>query len=369
MIVGVPKEIKDNEYRVALVPAGAKELVRRGHTVVVETGAGLGVGIDDSAYTRAGAEIGATAAEVYERAQLIVKVKEPLKQEWPHIHENHLLFTYFHFASSQELTDAMVKCKARCIAYETVTGPGGHPLLTPMSEIAGRLSVQQGAKYLEKPMGGRGTLLGGVPGVKAARIMVIGGGVVGSNAAKIAAGMGARVTILDVNLERLRYLDDVMPRNVSTLFSNELNVMEQLSSSDVVIGGIYISGARAPRIIRRDHLSLMPRGAVLVDVAIDQGGCFETSRPTTHSAPIYEEEGIIHYCVANMPGAVARTSTFALTNATQPYVIKIASMGWPDCVSFDEDLRNGVNVAKGKVTHAGVAEAFGMKLEEVDAVL
>jgi len=369
MIIGVPKEIKDHEYRVALTPAGAKELTRRGHRVIVQTNAGSGIGIDDAAYKACRAEIGGSAEEVFEKATLIVKVKEPLRSEWKMIQPHHLLFMYFHFASSRELTDAMIETKATCIAYETVTGPGGHPLLTPMSEIAGRLSVQQGAKYLEKPMGGRGTLMGGVPGVKPARVLVVGGGVVGSNAAKIAAGMGARVTILDVNLDRLRYLDDVMPKNVSTLYCNDSNVEEQLDRVDVVIGGVYISGARAPHIIRREHLAMMPRGAVLVDVAIDQGGCFETSRATTHSKPIYEEEGIIHYCVANMPGAVSRTSTFALTNATLPWVVTIAEQGWPDCAVDNEGLLAGINIAKGKVTHRGVADAFGLKLEALESVL
>jgi alanine dehydrogenase len=369
VIVGVPKEIKDNEYRVALTPAGARELSSRGHRVLVQAGAGQGAGIDDKDYKAAGAEVVTTAEEVWGGATLIVKVKEPLKSEYKLIKPSHILFMYFHFASSRELTDAMLASGATCIAYETVTGPVGHPLLTPMSEIAGRLSVQQGAKYLERPSGGRGTLLGGVPGVKAARVMVIGGGVVGTNAAKIAAGMGARVTILDVNLERLRYLDDVMPRNVSTLFCNEQNVEDQLRRVDVVIGGVYISGAKAPHIVRREHLSLMPRGAVLVDVAIDQGGCFQTSRPTTHSNPIFEEEGIIHYCVANMPGAVSRTATFALTNATQPYVVRIAEQGWPDCATDDLHLIRGINIAKGLVTHHGVAHAFGLKLTDVDEVL
>ncbi|MCC5876131.1 MAG: alanine dehydrogenase [Candidatus Sumerlaeia bacterium] len=369
MIVGVPKEIKDHEYRVALTHAGAKELTLRGHRVVVQAGAGLGAGITDQEYISAGAEIVDTAEEVWNRATLIVKVKEPLKAEWKHIRPDHLLFMYFHFASSRPLTDAMIESGATCIAYETVTGPGGHPLLTPMSEIAGRLSIQQGAKYLEKPTGGRGTLMGGVPGVKSARVLVIGGGVVGTNAAKIAAGMGARVTMMDINLERLRYLDDVMPRNVSTLYCNELNVVDQLKRVDVVVGGVYISGAKAPHIIRREHLSLMPRGAVLVDVAIDQGGCFETSIPTTHSKPVYEEEGVIHYCVANMPGAVSRTATFALTNATQPWVIRIAEQGWPDCMTDDQNFINGINIAKGKVTLAGVSQAFDLPLTSVEEVL
>lgn len=366
MIIGVPKEIKDNEYRVALVPSGVKELVKRGHQVVVEKDAGVGIDLADSAYETFGAEIAPTAAEVFERAEMIVKVKEPIEPEYKLVRKDQILFEYFHFASSRPLTEAMLKSGAVCIAYETVTGPGGHPLLTPMSEIAGRLSVQQGAKYLEKPSGGRGTLLGGVPGVKPARVLVIGGGVVGTNAAKMAAGLGARVTMMDVNLERLRYLDDVMPKNVSMLYSNELNLEEQLRRVDVVIGGVYIPGARAPHIVRREHLKLMQPGAVMVDVAIDQGGCFETSKPTTHSDPIYEVDGVIHYCVTNMPGAVARTSTFALTNATLPYVLKIADKGWPECVKDDENLRAGVNIAKGKLTIKAVADAFGMEMWGVE---
>lgn len=369
MIIGVPKEIKDHEYRVALTPAGAKELSRRGHKVVVQATAGEGAGFEDEQYREAGAQLADNAADVYGQANLIVKVKEPLKSEYKLIREDHLLFCYFHFASGQELTGAMIASGAICIAYETVTGPGGHPLLTPMSEIAGRLSVQQGAKYLEKPMGGRGTLMGGVPGVKPARMVIIGGGVVGTNAAKIAAGMGARVTMMDINLERLRYLDDVMPKNVSTLYCDDHNVSEQVSRADVVIGGVYISGARAPHIIRREHLDIMPRGAVLVDVAIDQGGCFETSRATTHSNPVYEERGIIHYCVANIPGAVSRTSTFALTNATQKFVVHLAENGWPEAVVDHQHLLAGVNIAKGKVVHAGVAEAFGYELHSVEEVL
>lgn len=369
MIIGVPKEIKDHEYRVALTPAGARELTRRNHRVLIEGGAGLGAGIEDMAYKQAGATIVPNAEAVFGEANMIVKVKEPLRAEWKMIRPEHILFTYFHFASSRELTEAMIQSGAICIAYETVTGPGGHPLLTPMSEIAGRLSIQQGAKYLEKPTGGRGTLLGGVPGVKPARVVVIGGGVVGTNAAKMAAGMGARVTMMDIDLERLRYLDDVMPRNVSTLYSNELNLLDQLERVDLVIGGVYLHAARAPHIIRREHLSVMPRGAVLVDVAIDQGGCFESSRPTSHSKPVYEEEGIIHYCVTNMPGAVARTSTFALTNATQPFVVRLAEQGWPEAVVDHQGLLNGVCIAKGKVTSDGVAKAFDLPLFPVDETL
>ncbi len=370
MIIGVAKEIKDQENRVALVPAGAQELVAMGHRVIVETQAAAGIGIDDSAYLRVGAEIAPTAREVWGQAEIIVKVKEPMESEWHLMRPGQVLFTYFHFASSRELTEACLASGATCIAYETVSAPDDSlPLLTPMSEIAGRLSVQQGAKYLEKINGGRGTLLGGVPGVKPARVMIIGGGVVGINAAKIAAGMGARTTIMDVNLNRLRYLDDVMPKNVSTLYSNELNIQDQLSSVDVVIGGVLLPGALAPKLVKRDYLKLMPRGAVLVDVAIDQGGCFETSRPTSHSNPIYEEDGIIHYCVTNMPGAVARTSTFALTNATFPYLKRIVASGYPDCIRKFKALRDGLNIAKGKIVYPAVAEAFDMKSYPVEEVI
>ncbi|MDX2177746.1 MAG: alanine dehydrogenase [Candidatus Sumerlaeia bacterium] len=370
MLIGVPKEIKDQEFRVAVVPAGVQELVARGHKVLVQSGAGDGIGIDDSAYERVGAAIAPRAREVWERADLIVKVKEPLESEWPMIRRGQVLFTYFHFASSRELTEAMLSTGAVCIAYETVTDVHGTlPLLTPMSEIAGRLSVQQGAKYLEKINGGRGTLLGGVPGVKPARVMILGGGIVGTNAAKIAAGMGAQVTILDVNLDRLRYLDDIMPANCMTLYSNEFNIQDQLPMVDVVIGAVLRTGARAPRLMKRDYLRLLPRGAVLVDVAIDQGGCFETSRPTTHSHPIYEEEGIIHYCVTNMPGAVARSSTFALTNATLPYLLKIVGSGFPGCCRNDLHLRNGLNMAFGKVVYPAVAEDFALPLHAVEEVL
>lgn len=370
MIIGVPKEIKNQEHRIALVPSGAKELVQRGHKVIVEAGGAEGVGIDDSAYARVGAEVVKNASEIWERSDVIVKVKEPLEPEYKLIRKDQVLFTYFHFASSRQLTDAMVASQAACVAYETVSSPDGTlPLLTPMSEIAGRLSVQQGAKYLEKINGGRGTLLGGVPGVMPARVVVLGGGTVGTNAAKIAAGMGARTTILDINLDRLRYLDDVMPRNVTTLYSNELNIQDQLATVDVVIGGVLIAGARAPSLIKRDYLKLMPKGAVLVDVAIDQGGCFETSKPTTHSDPIYEVDGIIHYCVANMPGAVARTSTFALTNATFPYLLKLVETGYPDCIRRFPAMRDGINIAKGKIVFPAVAEAFGLPCHEVEEVL
>ncbi len=370
MIIGVPKEIKDHEFRVALTPAGANDLVQRGHRVVVEKTAGMGSGIPDEDYTRVGAEILPTADDVWGAAEIIVKVKEPMAEEWPRIKPHHVLFTYFHFASSRPLTDAMIKSGAVCIAYETVEDRNRqHPLLTPMSEVAGRLAVQQGAKYLEKIHGGRGMLLGGVPGVKPAHVVVVGGGVVGTNSAKMAAGLGARVTIMDVNLDRLRYLDDVLPANVDTLYASDYNVREQLSMADVVIGGVYLSGARAPHVVRREHLSLLPAGAVMVDVAIDQGGCFESSRPTSHSNPVYEEQGIIHYCVTNMPGAVARTSTFALTNATLPYLLQLADKGHVEALMNNPLFKAGLSIAKGKVVYRAVANDFDLEYHDADTVL
>jgi alanine dehydrogenase len=370
MIIGVPKEVKDHEFRVAVTPAGANDLVQRGHRVVVETNAGIGSGITDDAYLAVGAEILPTADAVWDTAQIIVKVKEPMPVEWPRIKPSHVLFTYFHFASSRPLTDAMIKSGAVCIAYETVEDRNRqHPLLTPMSEVAGRLAVQQGAKYLEKIHGGRGMLLGGVPGVKPAHVVVIGGGVVGTNSAKMAAGLGASVTIMDVNLDRLRYLDDVLPANIDTLYASDYNVREQLTHADVVIGGVYLTGARAPHVVRREHLSLLPQGAVMVDVAIDQGGCFESSRPTKHSDPVFEDQGIIHYCVTNMPGAVARTSTFALTNATLPYLVQLADKGYKEALLNNPLFKLGLNVANGKVVYRAVARDFGLEYTDPDTVL
>ncbi|MBI5154204.1 alanine dehydrogenase [Candidatus Poribacteria bacterium] len=361
MKIGVPKEIKDQEYRVAVVPAGVKALVSHGHEVFVETSAGAGIGVEDSEYKAVGAKVLPTAAAVWESGDVIAKVKEPMPTEWPHIRQGQVLFTYFHFASSQPLAKAMMERGAVCIAYETVEDrKGTHPLLTPMSEIAGRLSIQQGAKYLEKIHGGRGTLLGGVPGVKPAQVAIVGGGVVGTNAAKMAAGLGARVTILDLNLDRLRYLDDVMPANVNTLYASEFNVQQQLQISDVVVGGVYLTGAKAPHVVTREDLKLMHKGAVMVDVAIDQGGCFESSRPTSHSNPVYELDGIIHYCVTNMPGAVARTSTFALTNATLPYLLRLADDGYPGALRNDPLFLKGLNIADGRIFHSGVGDTFHM---------
>ena len=358
MKIGVPTEIKPSENRVAMVPAGVDILVQDGHSVCVQEGAGLGSGIEDSEFVAAGARILPDADAVFAEAEMIVKVKEPIEEEYGRIRPGQLLFTYFHFAASQTLTDAMVDCKAHCVAYETVELNGTLPLLTPMSEVAGRMSVQEGAKYLEKPMGGRGVLLGGVPGVEPAQVLILGGGVVGINAAKMAAGLGARVTIMDIDMDRLRYLDDVMAANVTTRFSNRLAIQEELQSADLVIGAILITGYKAPHLVSRQDLALMQPGAVIVDVAVDQGGCVETIKPTTHLDPVYDVDGIVHYGVANMPGAVPRTSTFALTNVTLPYVRGLARKGLRDALADDPGLALGANVINGAITHRGVAEAF-----------
>lgn len=359
MIIGVPREVKNNEFRVGMVPAGVRDLVTGGHQVLVEAQAGDGSGITDEEYIQAGAAIVPHAEEIYTRSEMIVKVKEPLPEEYALIRPGQIVFTYFHFASSEELTNAMLERRAISVAYETIQTPDGRlPLLTPMSEVAGRMSIQEGAKYLEKPQKGRGILLSGVPGVEPAEIVVIGGGIVGSNAARIAAGLGARVTILDVSLDRLRYLADIMPPNVVTLMSNEYNIRKAIQQADLVVGAVLVTGARAPRLITRDMLKLMKPGAVIVDVAIDQGGCVETARPTTHADPIYIVDGIVHYCVTNMPGAVGRTSTYALTNVTLPYAAKIAEFGFPDFAREDPALASGVNTADGKLTYKSVAEAF-----------
>lgn len=362
MIVGVPKEIKSDEYRVAMIPVGAEELTRSGHKVLIQTGAGSGSGILDDQYIAAGAEMVADAAAIWKQADLIVKVKEPLADEYPHMRDGQLLFTYLHLAASEELTKAVVKSGVSAIAYESVRCPRGTlPLLTPMSEVAGRMSIQEGAKFLERPFEGRGILLGGIPGVAPANVVVLGGGIVGANAAKVAAGLGARVSILDVNLDRLRYLDDVMPPNVSTLFSDRHNIRECISRADLVIGAVLIPNAKAPYLIRREDLKRMPPRSVIVDVAIDQGGCVETSRPTTHSKPTYIVDDVIHYCVANMPGAVGRTSTYGLTNVTLPYAIRLANNGFDKAIKADPALAAGVNVHHGKVTNAAVAATFGME--------
>jgi len=361
MKIGIPKEIKNNESRVALTPSGAKTLVQHGHTVMVETHAGENSGFTDLQYIKAGAAIIPTAAEVYAAAEMIMKVKEPIACEYKLIRPNQLVFTYFHFASGKELTMAMIESKAVCLAYETVE-KADHtlPLLIPMSEVAGRMSIQDGARCLEKPKGGKGILLGGVPGVKPAHVLVLGGGVVGTQAALMAAGLGAHVTIADISLPRLRYLAEIMPANVDTLMSTSSNIEELLPHTDLVIGAVLIPGAKAPHLITRDMLKLMQPGSVLVDVAIDQGGCFETSHPTTHAEPVYTVDGILHYCVANIPGAVPFTSTLALTNATLPYALKLANLGWEKACEENEDLRKGLNIVDGKVVCKAVADTFGL---------
>ena len=370
MIIGVPKEIKNNENRVALTPAGASELIKHGHTLYVQKTAGEGSGFSDSEYQAAGATILNTIEEVYAIAEMIIKVKEPIESEYSLIKKDQLLFTYFHFASYEPLTHAMIERGAVCLAYETVEkADRSLPLLIPMSEVAGRMSIQEGAKYLEKPMGGRGVLLGGVPGVKPAEVLVLGGGIVGTQAAKMAAGLGARVTMMDISLPRLRQLDDIMPANVETMISNEYNVRNAIKTADLVIGGVLIPGAKAPKLITRDMLPSMKKGAVIVDVAIDQGGCFETSKPTTHAEPCYEVDGVVHYCVANMPGAVPYTSTLALTNATLPYAVQLANKGWKKACADSSELKLGLNVINGKVVYRGVAEAFNLEYTEVDSFL
>lgn len=366
MIIGIPKEIKNNENRVGMTPAGVSELVRHGHKVYVQHTAGNGSGFGDDEYVAAGAEILPDIADVYAIAEMIVKVKEPIAPEYPLIKENQLIFTYFHFASDRQLTEAMVASKAVCLAYETVE-PDDHtlPLLIPMSEVAGRMSVQEGARFLEKPQQGKGILLGGVPGVKPAKVLILGGGTVGTNAAMMAAGMGANVTITDVNLKRLRYLDEILPQNVKTLYSSRHNIEKELPTVDLVIGSVLIPGDKAPHLITRDMLQLMQPGTVLVDVAIDQGGCFETSHPTSHSDPIYIVDGIVHYAVANIPGAVPYTSTMALTNATMPYAIALADKGWRQACRDDKALALGLNIVCGKITYKAVADVWQMPYEPI----
>lgn len=370
MIIGVPKEIKTHENRVALLPGGVTALKRSGHDVLIEKGAGVGSGHHDEEYTTAGAEIVSDVEEIWKRAGMIMKVKEPVEVEYPRMREGQVIFTYFHFAASRRLTEAVVDSGAVAIAYETVEkSDGSLPLLIPMSEVAGRMAAQEGAKYLEKPQKGRGVLLGGIPGVQPAEVMVLGGGVVGVNAAKIAAGMGARTTIYDINMSKLRYLDDVMPRNVSTMYSSEANIRKMLPDADLVIGAVLKPGAKAPHLITRKMLGDMKTGAVLVDVAIDQGGCFETSRPTTHADPVYVVDDIVHYCVANMPGAVPHTSTLGLTNVTLPYAVDLADKGWEQALREDPELLPGLNVVDGAIVYEEVAEAFDMDWTPVDEVL
>lgn len=362
MIVGIPKETKTHEYRVSMTPVGVDELVRRGHTVLVEDSAGEGSGILNEEYETVGAKIVATAREVFAEAEMITKVKEPLKPERAMMREGQVMFTYFHFAADRVLTEEVIATGAIAIAYETITDAENRlPLLTPMSEVAGKMSIQEGAKYLERPMMGRGILLGGVPGVEPAEVLIVGGGVVGMNAAKVAAGLGANVTIMDVDIDRLRYLNDVMPANVHTAFSERLALERHLVTADLVIGAVLIPGARCPILITRSQLSLMQQGAVVVDVGVDQGGCVETIRPTTHDEPTYIIDNVVHYGVANMPGAVGRTSTYALTNATLPYAIRLADVGYQGACCADPRLAEGINIERGRVTNRPVADAFGME--------
>ncbi|WP_077921897.1 alanine dehydrogenase [Spirosoma sp. 209] len=370
MVIGVPKEIKNNENRVALTPAGVTELRKHGHTVYVQVNAGEGSGFEDEEYIEAGAVMLPTIEDVYGIAEMIMKVKEPIASEYNLIKQDQLLFTYFHFASSEELTQAMLAKKAVCLAYETVERPDRSlPLLVPMSEVAGRMAIQEGAKYLEKPLKGRGILLGGVPGVKPANVLILGGGIVGTQAAKMAAGLGAHVTIMDVSLARLRYLSDIMPPNVQTMMSNEYNIREMIKVCDLIVGAVLIPGAKAPHLITREMLKQMRAGTVLVDVAVDQGGCIETCRPTTHEDPTFIIDGVVHYCVANMPGAVPYTSTLALTNATLPYALQLANKGWQQACRDNMDLQLGLNVVDGKVVYKGVADAFGLELTPVSTIL
>ena len=358
-VIGVPKETKADEYRVAMIPAGVEELTRSGHQVLIQKGAGLGSGIADDLYQENGAEMVQSPAELWQRADLIVKVKEPLTAEWPLLRAGQIVFTYFHFAADKALTDTVLQTGITAIAYETIRDDRGTlPLLTPMSEVAGRMSIQQGAKFLERPQEGRGILLGGVPGVLPANVVVLGGGVVGANAAKVAAGLGANVVILDINLDRLRYMDDIMPPNVTTLYSDRHNILACLTNADLLIGAVLIPGAKAPFLVKRADLKRLPRRAVIIDVAIDQGGCVETSRPTTHGKPVFIEEDVVHYCVTNMPGAVGRTSTYALTNVTLPYALQLANKGFEKAVSENKALAQGVNIRAGKVTNPAVAQTF-----------
>lgn len=364
MKIGVPKEIKNNESRVAMTPAGVNELVKRGHEVLVQTQAGIGSGFSDADYQAVGALIESTIEDVYAKAEMIVKVKEPIAQEYGLVRKGQVVFTYFHFASSQPLTEAMIQSKAICIAYETVEDRNGAlPLLTPMSEVAGRMAIQQGAKFLEKPVKGRGVLLGGVPGVAPGKVLVIGAGTVGIQAAKMAAGLGAHVTILDVNMDRLRYVNDVMPPHVVTEYSNEYNIRNHIKTHDLIIGGVLLKGAKAPRLITKDMLKTMRPGTVIVDVAVDQGGCVETTRPTTHEDPIFIIDDVVHYCVANMPGAVPHTSTVALTNVTLPYILRLADKGYEEALNQDPGLAKGLNIQAGKVVYEPIKEAFADQMQ------
>ena len=364
MKIGVPKEIKNNENRVGMTPSGVFELTKRDHTVFVQKDAGFGSGFFDQDYKDVGAIVLDTIEEVYGSSEMIVKVKEPIADEYPLIKSHHVVFTYFHFASSEPLTKAMLKSKAVCIAYETVEDADGTlPLLTPMSEVAGRMAIQQGAKYLEKPIKGRGVLLGGVPGVPPGKVLVLGAGTVGIQAAKMAAGLGAHVTIMDINMKQLRYVNDVMPSHVVTEFSSEYNIRKRIQNHDLIIGGVLVKGAKAPKLITRDMLKEMRPGTVLVDVAVDQGGCIETTKATTHEDPTYIIDDVVHYCVANMPGAVPYTSTLALTNVTLPYVLKLANLGWKNALDKDKVLAKGLNIVDGKIVYDEIAEAFNWSIE------
>jgi alanine dehydrogenase len=370
MKVGILKEIKTEENRVCMTPAGVEVMIANGHKLLVEKGAGSGSGFEDAAYIKAGAEMVATAREIFERSDMVMHVKEPLPAEYDLIREGQIVFTYLHLAAAEELTKALIKSKSVCIAYETIQKPDRSlPLLTPMSEVAGRMAIQQGAKYLEMAQGGHGVLLGGVPGVDPGNVVVIGGGIVGTNAAKMACGLGAKVYILDMNLDRLRYLSDVMPANCFGLFSSPATLRELIKTADVVVGAVLIPGTKAPKLLTREMLKTMKPGSVLVDVAIDQGGCFETSKATTHGDPIYVVDGVVHYCVANMPGAVPRTSTMALTNATLPYAVEIANKGWKRAMQESNEIKLGANVINGKITYKAVADAFGLDYTPVDEVL
>ena len=370
MIVGLPKEIKDNEYRVGLTPAGVRALTDASHQVIVEKSAGEGSGFEDALYQKAGAQIIDSADDVWARAEMIVKVKEPIEPEYPRMREGQLLFTYLHLAPDRKLTQELLKRKVTGIAYETITDRrGGLPLLTPMSEVAGRMAIQVGAHYLEKMAGGRGILLGGVPGVPAARVVILGGGVVGTNAAKIAVGMGSHVTIIDNNLDRLRELDDIFLSKISTLASSAYMIHDAISTADLIVGAVLVPGASAPMLVTKNMLRDVPNGAVIVDVAVDQGGCIETTHPTTHSNPTYYVEGVLHYCVANMPGAVPRTSTFALTNATLPYALKLANKGFFEAIRSDAGLKAGVNTYAGHCTYEAVAASQGLPYISIDALI
>ncbi|BAV95433.1 alanine dehydrogenase [Ichthyobacterium seriolicida] len=370
MKIGIPKELKNNENRVAMTPSGIIELLKYQHQVYVQSSAGINSGITDEEYINAGATILPTIEDVYSKSDMIIKVKEPIEYEYPLVKENQLLFTYFHFASSKSLLDAMIKSNSVCLAYETVEkSDRSLPLLAPMSEIAGRMAAQQGAKYLEKPLKGKGMLLGGVPGVKPAKVLVLGGGIVGTQAAKIAAGFGANVTIMDISLERLRRLEEILPANVFTEMSNKYNIEKNIKTSDLIIGAVLTPGAKAPHLITRDMLKQMRPKTVIVDVSVDQGGCIETGSPTTHEDPIFIIDDIIHYCVTNMPGAVPYTSTIALTNATLPYIIQLANKNWKDACKENKELKKGLNVIKGEIVYEAVSQAFNMPYSNVENFL